>query len=122
MGQMGISDAERQAIYMVVAGVLHLGNVDFEEDPESKGTVFYTNSDILWLRDGKIQLDCLQSQRGSGLYLKINLEAYISKGKVKTFTLTLLDLTFTLPLLVEDQVARRGLDFLCFLLTLRRLN
>lgn len=37
MSQMGITDAERVAIYQVVAGVLHLGNVAFEEDPDSKG-------------------------------------------------------------------------------------
>lgn len=47
MGQMGITDAERQAIYTVVAGVLHLGNIDFEEDPDSKGSVLYSDSHVL---------------------------------------------------------------------------
>jgi len=31
MTHMGLSDAEKLAIYTVIAGVLHLGNVSFEE-------------------------------------------------------------------------------------------
>lgn len=39
MTLMGMSDKEKMAIYTVVAGVLHLGNVEFEEEQEStKGT------------------------------------------------------------------------------------
>lgn len=34
MTMMGMSDAEKMAIYTVVAGVLHLGNVEFEEEQE----------------------------------------------------------------------------------------
>jgi myosin-6 len=38
MTSMGLSDAEKLAIYTTVAGVLHLGNVAFEENVEdSKG-------------------------------------------------------------------------------------
>jgi len=37
MSLMGLSDAEKLAIYGIVAGVLHLGNAMFEEDPVSKG-------------------------------------------------------------------------------------
>lgn len=37
MTHMGLSDAEKLAIYGIVAGVLHLGNIVFEEDPGSKG-------------------------------------------------------------------------------------
>jgi len=37
MTHMGLSDAEKLAIYGIVAGVLHLGNIMFEEDPGSKG-------------------------------------------------------------------------------------
>lgn len=37
MSHMGMSDADKTAIYTVIAGVLHLGNVCFEEDVESKG-------------------------------------------------------------------------------------
>lgn len=37
MSSMGLNDSERLAIYGIVAGVLHLGNVSFEEDPQSKG-------------------------------------------------------------------------------------
>lgn len=31
---MGISDADKMQIYTMVAAVLHLGNVEFEDDPE----------------------------------------------------------------------------------------
>ena len=38
MTMMGMSEAEKLGIYTVVAGVLHLGNVEFEENTEdSKG-------------------------------------------------------------------------------------
>ena len=37
MTHMGLTDADKTAIYTVIAGVLHLGNVCFEEDVESKG-------------------------------------------------------------------------------------
>jgi len=37
MTHMGLSDAEKLAIYGIVAGVLHLGNAMFEDDPGSKG-------------------------------------------------------------------------------------
>jgi myosin-6 len=37
MTHMGMSDAEKLAIYGIVAGVLHLGNITFEDDPASKG-------------------------------------------------------------------------------------
>lgn len=35
MGQMGLSSQEKLNIYSTVAAVLHLGNVNFEDDPES---------------------------------------------------------------------------------------
>lgn len=37
MSHMGLTDAEKLAIYGIVAGVLHLGNVVFEDDPATKG-------------------------------------------------------------------------------------
>lgn len=37
MTRMGLSDVEKLAIYGIVAGVLHLGNICFEDDPASKG-------------------------------------------------------------------------------------
>ena len=36
MTSMGMSDDERLAIYTVVAGVLHLGNIAFEEDDKGQ--------------------------------------------------------------------------------------
>ena len=45
MSLMGLSDGEKLAIYGVVAGVLHLGNAMFEDDPASKG--LYQHA-ILW--------------------------------------------------------------------------
>ena len=42
MTKMGLSDNEKLAIYTVVAGVLHLGNISFEENTEdSKGMAFF---------------------------------------------------------------------------------
>jgi myosin-6 len=35
MSQMGLSTQEKFNIYSTVAAVLHLGNVNFEDDPES---------------------------------------------------------------------------------------
>ena len=35
MSHMGMNDNEKMAIYTIVAGVLHLGNVTFEEDENS---------------------------------------------------------------------------------------
>ena len=32
MTKMGVSDADKMAIFNLVAGVLHLGNITFEED------------------------------------------------------------------------------------------
>ncbi|KAK9747364.1 Myosin head (motor domain) [Popillia japonica] len=34
LSRMGISDADKMQIYTMVAAVLHLGNVEFEDDPE----------------------------------------------------------------------------------------
>lgn len=34
---MGLSEEERLAVYGVVSGVLHLGNVQFEEDSGARG-------------------------------------------------------------------------------------
>ncbi|KAI4457701.1 myosin [Holotrichia oblita] len=34
LSRMGISDADKMQIYAMVAAVLHLGNVEFEDDPE----------------------------------------------------------------------------------------
>ena len=36
LGRFGLSDGERQAIYNVVAAVLHLGNISFEDDPDDQ--------------------------------------------------------------------------------------
>ena len=42
MTSMGMSDDEKLAIYTVVAGVLHLGNICFEEDDKGqKGKYIY---------------------------------------------------------------------------------
>ena len=35
MKMMGMSDKDRMDIYTIVAGVLHLGNVSFEEDHDN---------------------------------------------------------------------------------------
>lgn len=35
MSHMGMSDGEKLSIYVIVAGVLHIGNVNFEEDDKS---------------------------------------------------------------------------------------
>ena len=37
MTNMGMSNDEKMAIYVVVAGVLHLGNIQFEENEGAKG-------------------------------------------------------------------------------------
>jgi len=37
MTHMALTDNDKLAIYSVIAGVLHLGNVAFEDDPQSKG-------------------------------------------------------------------------------------
>ncbi|XP_025097283.1 unconventional myosin-VI-like isoform X2 [Pomacea canaliculata] len=37
MSKMGVSDADKLAIFMLVAAVLHLGNVMFEENQDAKG-------------------------------------------------------------------------------------
>lgn len=38
MDHMGIADGEKMAILACISGVLHLGNVSFEDDPsDSKG-------------------------------------------------------------------------------------
>lgn len=34
LGRMGLSEQEKLAIYTMVAAVLHLGNIEFEDDPE----------------------------------------------------------------------------------------
>ena len=34
MTKMGVSDADKMAIFMLVAAVLHLGNITFEENQE----------------------------------------------------------------------------------------
>ena len=40
MASMGMSDNERMSIYTVVAAVLHVGNITFEEDHnDKKGTL-----------------------------------------------------------------------------------
>ena len=45
MTAMGMSDNEKLAIYSVVAGVLHLGNIAFEEDhDDKKGEHFFLYS------------------------------------------------------------------------------
>uniref|UniRef100_A0A1I8GZ60 Unconventional myosin-6 n=1 Tax=Macrostomum lignano TaxID=282301 RepID=A0A1I8GZ60_9PLAT len=42
MTDMGLADSEKQDIYSVVAGVLHLGNVNFEESGQAQGVVSVT--------------------------------------------------------------------------------
>ena len=37
MTHMGLSESEKLAIYGIVAGVLHLGNLMFNDDPATKG-------------------------------------------------------------------------------------
>lgn len=45
MTHMGLSDSEKLTIYTIIAGVLHLGNVSFEENLEdTKGIL----SPIVW--------------------------------------------------------------------------
>lgn len=34
LSRLGISESERMAIYALVAAVLHLGNIEFEDSPE----------------------------------------------------------------------------------------
>ncbi len=53
MTQMGMTEDEKLAIYTIVAGVLHLGNIEFEEDEGAKGKIlvgalpyWHTNSQI----------------------------------------------------------------------------
>lgn len=36
MDHMGITDNEKMAIFAIIAGVLHLGNIAFEDDVEDK--------------------------------------------------------------------------------------
>jgi len=36
LGRFGLSDGDRLAIYTVVAAVLHLGNIQFEDDPDDQ--------------------------------------------------------------------------------------
>lgn len=45
MSAMGMGEDEKLAIYVIVAGVLHLGNVCFEENHEdSRGKAYTTQS------------------------------------------------------------------------------
>ena len=42
MSHMGLSDSEKLAIYTIIAGVLHLGNVSFEDNTDdTKGIHFW---------------------------------------------------------------------------------
>lgn len=36
MDHMGIGDSEKMAIFTIIAGILHLGNVSFADDPNDK--------------------------------------------------------------------------------------
>jgi len=42
MTHMGLSESEKLAIYGIVAGVLHLGNIMFNDDPAAKGWLVST--------------------------------------------------------------------------------
>lgn len=37
LSRVGLSEAEKMSVYGVVAGVLHLGNVEFEEEGGARG-------------------------------------------------------------------------------------
>ena len=58
MTQMGMTDEEKFSIYGAVAGVLHLGNVLFEEDPESKGGCRVTPQSQPSLETAAVLLGC----------------------------------------------------------------
>ena len=58
MTLMGVSDSEKMAIYGIVAGVLHLGNVFFEDDPESKGGCKVTPASEASLNNAATFLGC----------------------------------------------------------------
>lgn len=50
MSKLGIDAAERMKLYRVVAAVLHLGNISFEDSGDSKGGVIadlYERSDLM---------------------------------------------------------------------------
>ena len=34
LNNIGMSDSDRQAVYTTIASVLHLGNIEFEDDPD----------------------------------------------------------------------------------------
>lgn len=42
MDHMGLVDNEKMAIFGIIAGILHLGNISFEDDPsDKKGQLVY---------------------------------------------------------------------------------
>ena len=50
MDHMGLSDNEKMAIFAVIAGVLHLGNISFEDDPtDQKGIQLFNDLFIILL-------------------------------------------------------------------------
>ncbi|ESN91883.1 hypothetical protein HELRODRAFT_104176 [Helobdella robusta] len=62
MSHMGLSEEEKCSIYGVVAGVLHLGNVQFEENLESKGGCKVTQSTEQSLAIASQLLGCEQDE------------------------------------------------------------
>ena len=47
MKKIGLNDTEKLDLFRVVAGVLHLGNIDFEETGSSSGEAVFSNSFII---------------------------------------------------------------------------
>lgn len=78
LGRLGLSDAEKLQIYTMVAAVLHLGNVEFEDNPEdtrggcrvvkSKETALNTASKLLGIDPSELtqalESRVMQSSRG----------------------------------------------------------
>lgn len=47
ISQMGISDVDKYGIYTLVASVLHLGNISFEENhDDAKGWCFISTNEV----------------------------------------------------------------------------
>jgi myosin-6 len=82
MTAMGLPDSEKLAIYMTVAGVLHLGNVTFEESAEdTKGGCQVSKGSIGSLKLAAQLLGCEEDQLRESLITRI-MQAAGSKGSL----------------------------------------
>ncbi|XP_048478864.1 myosin heavy chain 95F isoform X7 [Plutella xylostella] len=92
LSRVGLSEAEKTSVYSIVAAVLHLGNIEFEEDPSdtrggchvkpsSEGTMA-TAAGLLGVDSGELRMSLvsrlMQSSRGGmkGTAIMVPLKMY----------------------------------------------